>query len=60
VFKGLVCLLSLAMLLSVAVPSQQIQAGAFSLYPIQDGHVCNDSQYGPDQAYDTNDIHIRN
>jgi len=59
-FKDLICLLSLAMLLSVAFPSQQIQAGAFSLAPIQDGHVCNDSQYGPDQAYNTDDIHIRN
>jgi len=35
-------------------------ATPFSLLVVDDGHVCNDSQYGPNAVYNTSAIHIRN
>ena len=35
-------------------------ATPFSLLVVDDGHVCNDSQYGPSTVYNTPAIHIRN
>ncbi|MDH7599963.1 MAG: hypothetical protein QHH07_10085, partial [Sedimentisphaerales bacterium] len=43
--------------LSLAISAR---AEPFSVEPIQDGHVCNDTQYGPTQSYDTPAIHVRN
>jgi len=37
-----------------------VQAEPFSLPVVDDGHVCNDSQYGPTAAYNTSAIHVRN
>jgi len=60
-FKNLICLLSMAMLLSVAVLPQRIQAETFSLRPTQDTYVSNDTQSGPDSTHSGDDgIHIRN
>jgi len=55
--KNVIYSISLAVLLGVA---GRIQAQSFSIDPTQDGHVCNDPQYGPSQAYNSNGIHIRN
>lgn len=59
-FKKLICLFSMAILLSTVSP-QRIQAETFSLRPIQDTYVSNDTQSGPDATHGGDDgIHIRN
>jgi hypothetical protein len=50
----LICVLGL-------LGSTSVWAGTpFSLLVVDDGHVCNDSQYGPSTVYNTPAIHIRN
>jgi hypothetical protein len=55
--KKLIYSISLVLLLSIV---SFCKAEPFSLEPTQDGHVCNDTQYGPDQVYSTDGIHVRN
>jgi hypothetical protein len=55
-FRTLIFSISLIMLLSI---TSIVQAETFILNPTQDGHVCNDTQYGPSSTYSTNAIHVR-
>jgi hypothetical protein len=48
-FQKLFCSISLVVLLSMVIPSQQVRAESFSLMPIHDAEVGNDTQIGPDQ-----------
>jgi hypothetical protein len=36
-----------------------VQADTFRQIVADDGHVCNDTQYGPTQAYNTTALHVR-
>jgi hypothetical protein len=53
-------LVSLICVLGLLGPTAVWAATPFSLLVVDDGHVCNDSQYGPDAVYNTPAIHIRN
>jgi len=58
-FKKLICLLSMAILISIASPPQ-VKAETFSLRPTQDTYVSNDTQSGPTATFGGADgIHIR-
>jgi hypothetical protein len=53
-------LASLICVLGLLGPTAVWAATPFSLLVVDDGHVCNDSQYGPNAVYNTPAIHIRN
>ncbi len=53
-------LVYLICVLGLLGPTGTWAATPFSLLAVDDGHVCNDSQYGPSAVYNTSTIHIRN
>ncbi|MBN1508516.1 MAG: hypothetical protein JW955_16830 [Sedimentisphaerales bacterium] len=55
--RKLTCLIAFAALLGVG---SSVRGESFSVMASDDGHVCNDSQYGPDVAYNTETVHARN
>jgi hypothetical protein len=57
-YQKLICLITIVILIGFA---SDVQAASFSIFPIQDAYVANDSQDGPDEIHSSDDgIHIRN